>query len=87
MNRMEAFEADWAERHDMPVETFAQYRHADGSGYRLPGLSKNYRTWCNALDSVVIDLSAAEVTVHDGGAYLDACITQEIIETYGVKCK
>lgn len=50
MNRMTSFEKDWADRHDLPVETLAQYRHADGSGYRLPGMAKNYRTWCNAAD-------------------------------------
>jgi len=87
MNRMEAFEADWADRHDIPVDTLAQYRHADGSGYKLPDIAKNYRTWCQALDSVVVELPGTECF----GSYseeaarvaIDGCA--DAIEEAGIK--
>lgn len=49
MNRQEAFEKAYAEAHDLPLETFAQYRM--GETYRLPGIAKCWRFWNLALDS------------------------------------
>lgn len=60
MTRQESFEKHWAETHDVPVETMAQYRWKDQDGYRLPGMASHYRTFCAALDSVVISLPEAE---------------------------
>lgn len=54
MNRRESFEAAYADAHDMPVETFAQYRMGDT--YRLPGIAKCWRFWNLAIDSVVVEL-------------------------------
>lgn len=48
--RQIAFEQNWAERHDIPAESLAQYRHATAEGYRLPDLATNFRTFCAALD-------------------------------------
>lgn len=55
MDRMKAFEKSWAERHDLPVDSLAQHRHADGSGYRLPELAKHYRTWCAVFDALEME--------------------------------
>jgi hypothetical protein len=49
MKTMEMFETHWADVHDLPVETLAQYRHATKDGYRLPGMASHYRTFCAAL--------------------------------------
>ena len=57
-DRQLAFEQDWAERHNIPVETLAQYRHRDQEGYKLPDIAKNFRTWCNAQSKVVVMLPA-----------------------------
>lgn len=53
MNR-EAFEKSYAEAHDLPLDTFSQYRMGDT--YRLPGIASHWRTWCAALESVVVEL-------------------------------
>jgi hypothetical protein len=53
MNR-EAFEASYASSHDIPLETFSQYRMGDT--YRLPGIASHWRTWKMALESVVVEL-------------------------------
>lgn len=59
MNRRQAaFEAAYADAHDMPVETFAQYRMGDT--YRLPGIAKCWRFWNLALDSVVVELPSLD---------------------------
>ena len=55
MNR-EAFEKYYTEAHDLPLETFSQYRMGDT--YRLPGIASHWRTWCAALESVVVELPA-----------------------------
>jgi hypothetical protein len=49
MNRRESFELAYAQAHDLPIETFSQYRMGDT--YRLPMIAKCYRFWCAALDS------------------------------------
>lgn len=49
-DRQIAFEKNWAERHDVPAETMAQYRHAMREGYSLPDMATNFRTFCAALE-------------------------------------
>ncbi|MEG0064723.1 MAG: hypothetical protein RR740_08990 [Pseudomonas sp.] len=49
-DRQIAFEQNWSERHDVPAESLAQYRHATAEGYRLPDLATNFRTFCAALE-------------------------------------
>lgn len=50
MSRQEAFERHYAEQHDVPVESMAQYRWAEKDGYRLPGISAAYRNYCASYD-------------------------------------
>lgn len=52
MNR-EAFEANYASSHDLPLETFSQYRMGDT--YRLPGIASHWRTWQMALECAQSD--------------------------------
>lgn len=47
--RMEKFEQLWAQRHDLPAESLAQYRFESREGYRLPELAAHYRTFCDVL--------------------------------------
>lgn len=51
MNRQESFEQNWADMHDLPVETLAQYRWAEKDGYRLPGIAAGYRNFCAGWDA------------------------------------
>jgi hypothetical protein len=51
MTRQEAFEAHWADVHDLPVETMQQYRFASQDGYRLPGIAAAYRNFCAGWDA------------------------------------
>lgn len=44
MNRREQFEQEYAEDHDMPIDTFQQYRMGDS--YRLPMIAKCWRFYC-----------------------------------------
>lgn len=43
MTRQEQFEKAYAEAHDMPLETFKEYRM--GETYRLPMIAKCWRFW------------------------------------------
>lgn len=56
MSRMEKFEKVWAARHGVPAETLVQYRFESKEGYRLPGMAAHFRTYCDTLDSIVIEL-------------------------------
>ena len=56
MNRQQAFEAIYAKQHDVPAESLVQYRHKSKEGYSLPGIASHYRTYCEALDSIVVEL-------------------------------
>lgn len=49
MNRRDSFEQAYAQSHDLPTETFSQYRMGDT--YRLPMIAKCWRFWNLALDS------------------------------------
>lgn len=55
MNRQQAFEAIYAKQHDLPAESLVQYRFESKEGYSLPGIASHYRTYCETLDSIVID--------------------------------
>lgn len=56
MNRQQAFEAIYAKQHDVPAESLVQYRFESKEGYSLPGIASHYRTYLDALDSIVIEL-------------------------------
>ena len=49
MNRQEAFEKAYADAHNLPLETFAQYRMGDT--YRLPLIAKCWRFYCHGWDA------------------------------------
>lgn len=49
-DRQLAFEQSWAERHGVPVESMAQYRHKTREGYCLPDMASNFRSFCAALE-------------------------------------
>lgn len=46
MTRQDSFEKHYAEMHDVPVESMAQYRWAEKDDYRLPGIAAAYRNYC-----------------------------------------
>ena len=56
MSRQQDFEAIYAKQHDVPAESLVQYRHKSKEGYSLPGIASHYRTYCEALDSIVVEL-------------------------------
>ncbi|MCY1443458.1 hypothetical protein D9M71_598740 [compost metagenome] len=68
MNR-EAFEASYASSHDLPLETFSQYRMGDT--YRLPAIASHWRTWQMAIESVVVQLPRP--ATQKGREYVAAC--------------
>jgi hypothetical protein len=84
MNR-EAFEANYASSHDLPLETFSQYRMGDT--YRLPGIASHWRTWCSALESVVVELPERLFAgcPDPEGPDLNRVETIEAIEAAGLK--
>lgn len=51
MSRQQSFEKYYAEQHDVPAETMAQYRWKDKDGYRLPGIAAGYRNFCAGWDA------------------------------------
>lgn len=56
MSRQQAFEAIYAKQHDVPAESLVRYRHKSKEGYNLPGIASHYRTYCETLDSIVVEL-------------------------------
>lgn len=56
MTRQELFEAHWADMHDLPAQTMQQYRWLHQDGYRLPGISAAYRSFCAGWDSCERDM-------------------------------
>jgi len=87
MNR-EAFERSYAEAHDLPLETFSQYRMGDT--YRLPGIASHWRTWQMALESVVVELpgkisNAAPYACYEGGWNDMHDESKDAIEAAGLK--
>lgn len=79
----EAFEANYASSHDLPLETFSQYRMGDT--YRLPGIASHYRTWCAALESVVVALPDYLDTDKLGFPAYDAAVVDKAIDAAGIK--
>ena len=80
MNR-EAFEKIYASSHDLPLETFSQYRMGDT--YRLPGIASHWRTWCAALESVVVELPQQSGANLDWNQAIRYC--HQAIEAAGLK--
>lgn len=85
MNHMNAFERSWEARHDLPAGTLKQYRFKDESGYRLPDLAKNYRTWLEAIDSVVVELPDHFDKYESGDFMYWAEDVEKAIEDAGIK--
>lgn len=56
MSRQPAFEAIYAKQHGVPAESLVQYRFESKEGYSLPGIASHYRTYCETLDSIVVEL-------------------------------
>ncbi len=63
-DRQLAFEQSWAERHGVPVESMAQYRHKTREGYCLPDMASNFRSFCAALEWFEEISSKTPVVVH-----------------------
>lgn len=61
MTRQERFERIWAAQHAVPPESLLQYRWITQEGYRLPAMAAHFRTFCETLDSLVIELPV----IHD----------------------
>lgn len=60
MTRQESFEIFYAEQHDLPASTMAQYRFTSQDGYRLPGIAAAYRNYCAGWDAHAVQ-SLAEI--------------------------
>lgn len=85
MTRQEAFEVIYAKQREVPAESLVQYRHKSKDGYNLPQIASHYRTYCETIDSIVVDLGACAAEVYDGSGNLDFTATVEAIEAAGVK--
>lgn len=82
MNCQQAFEAIYAKQHDVPAESLAQYRHKSKDGYNLPGIASHYRTYCDTLDSIVVELPGECVNFA-----MDSDCVKKSITAAGVKYK
>lgn len=69
MTRQERFEAIWAAQHFVPVESLPQHRWITQDGYRDPAMAAHYRTFCNALDSIIVELPDA-FDKHESGDFM-----------------
>lgn len=89
MSRQQAFEAIYAKQHDVPAESLVQYRHKSKDGYSLPGIASHYRTYCDTLDSIVVELPARlgflDSLNRDFNDALKTC--KSALEAAGVKYK
>lgn len=83
MNRRDTFEKAYAESHDLPIETFSQYRMGDT--YRLPGIASHWRTWCAALDSVELKLPEPDWSYENFGSLLAKDDVIKMITEAGLK--
>lgn len=61
MTRMERFEKIWSAQHAVPTESLLQYRWVTQEGYRLPAMAAHFRTFCETLDSIVIELPSERI--------------------------
>lgn len=95
MNSREQFEMFYCESHQIPLETFSQYRM--GESYREPMIAKCWRFWKASRESIEIDLPA-KISAHNMMANghvrteaehydeaIDDC--RSSIEAYGLKVK
>ena len=76
MTRQESFEQHWADVHDLPVETLAQYRWKDRDGYSLPGIAAGYRNFCAGWDAANSERTAH---IEIDGSKIDFSIVRERI--------
>ena len=87
MSRQQAFEAIYAKQHDVPAESLVQYRFESKEGYSLPGIASHYRTYCETLDSIVVELPDY-FEMHDSGEKMYwAELVESAITEAGVKYK
>ena len=86
MNRQQAFEAIYAKQHDVPAESLVQYRFESKEGYRLPMIASHYRTYCDTLDSIVVELPVTQGCCDDV-QWMDPEYVIEALTAAGVKYK
>lgn len=86
INRQQAFEAIYAKQHDVPAESLVQYRHKSKDGYNLPGIASHYRTYCDTLDSIVVELPTTQGCCDDV-QWMDPEYVIKSITAAGVKYK
>jgi len=58
--RMDGFEVVYGELHDVLPQVIKQHRFKTEDSYSLPALASDYRLYCAALDSVVVELPSTE---------------------------
>ena len=88
MNRQQAFEAIYAKQHDVPAESLVQYRFESKDGYSLPGIASHYRTYCETMDSIVVELPVGGYYAgYDNDHYMESDLVREAIQAAGVKYK
>ncbi|QHJ79378.1 MAG: hypothetical protein [Bacteriophage sp.] len=98
MSRQQAFEAIYAKQHDVPAESLVQYRFESKDGYNLPGIASHYRTYCDTLDSIVVELPPSigvapiggdgiQEFIDCNGEYLHGHLVVDAITAAGVKYK
>lgn len=87
MTRMERFEKIWADQHAVPPESLLQYRWVTQEGYRLPAMAAHFRTFCETLDSIVIELPEHFEFDNPGEAFTAIKSCREAIEAVGLKVK
>lgn len=90
MNRQQAFEAIYAKQHDVPAESLVQYRFESKDGYSLPMIASHYRTYCEALDSIVVTMPKTKDFYGNSSELVDGYDVIEIedaLTAAGVKYK
>jgi len=88
MSRQQAFEAIYAKQHDVPAESLVQYRHKSKEGYNLPGIASHYRTYCEALDSIVVELPERIPKDNQGDYWTGAANGfNQAIDTFAIRIK
>ena len=86
MSRQQAFEAFEAKRHYVSAESLVQYRHKSKDGYNLPVMASHYRTYCEILDSIVVELPVTQGCCDDV-QWMDPEYVIEALTAAGVKYK
>lgn len=92
MDRRDAFEKSWAARHRVSIDEIREHRFETEDGYDLPLLGTNYRTWCAAIESVVVELPEERIARGYGEQVADALgfndglsYSRTAIEAAGIK--